>query len=264
MRKDFGESEKLRFFIGDVRDRDRLRRAMEGVELVIHAAALKRVEVGQYNPGEMVKTNVTGAMNVIESAQDAGVKTVVAISSDKACEPLNAYGKSKAMAEDLFTTANNTTRSGKGPRFCVVRYGNVAASAGSVIPIWREFLKMGQTRVPVTDPECTRFWMTIEEATDLVLWAASSKVTTIAVPALPAYRLGDLAEAMGATPEVMGLGGGEKRHETMISSNEAARFSLHDGMWVMSEGRAILEGALTSDKARRMSVDELKVRLESV
>ena len=265
MKRELGDDERLRWFIGDVRDRDRLRRAMDGVDVVVHAAALKRVEVGEYNPGEMVKTNVNGAVNVVEAALDAGVAKVVAISSDKACEPLNAYGKSKALAEHIFLAANNA-RGARGARFAVARYGNVAGSAGSVIPIWRNLLELGSKTAPVTDPECTRFWMTADEACDLVLWAIeNAEGGELIVPSLPAYRLGDLAAAMGLEPDVIGLGQGEKRHETMIAAGEAGRFTLHGGRWVAGrEGRAVREGALSSDSARRMSVEEIRVRLESV
>lgn len=231
--------ERLRWFIGDVRDRQRLRRAMEGVDLVVHAAALKRVEVGEYNPSEMVMTNVMGAMNVIEAAQDAGVEKVVGLSTDKAFAPVNAYGTSKLMAEKLFLAANNT-RGKTGPSFAVTRYGNVAGSTGSVIPRWRALLAQGYTTVPVTDPECTRFWMTLQEAVDLVMHTAETMAGgELAIPELPAYRLGDLAEAMGAAPVILGLGAHEKRHESMSE-------------------------ILSSDKARRMSVPELREALEVV
>lgn len=230
--------DRLRFFIGDVRDRDRLRRAMEGVSTVVHAAALKRIEVGHYNPVEMVKTNVMGAINVIEAAQDAGVKKVVALSSDKAYQPISPYGFSKAMAESLFLAANNA-RGRDGPIFAVTRYGNVAGSAGSVIPKWREILKTGDT-VPVTDPECTRFWMTMDEAVALVAETIETmKGGELMIPELPAYVLGDLAEAMGAKMDVTGLNGFEKKHEGM-----------KDG--------------LTSDRVRRMSVGELKEGLTTL
>ena len=142
---------RLRFFIGDVRDRDRLRRAFEGVDVVIHAAALKRIEVGEYNPAEMVKTNVIGAMNVIEAAHDAGVGKVINLSTDKAFQPISPYGHSKALAESLFLNANNA-HGKNGPRFAVTRYGNVSGSRGSVIPKWRNM----KVIVPVTDPEATR------------------------------------------------------------------------------------------------------------
>lgn len=228
--------ERLRFFIGDVRDRDRLRRAMEGIDVVIHAAALKRIEVGAYNPLEVKKTNIDGAANVIEAATDASVAKVVALSTDKAFQPVSPYGTSKAFAESLFIAANNT-KGATGPLFSVCRYGNVWASTGSVVPTWRKMILEGAPSVPVTDPECTRFFMTMREAVDLVLKTAKNmKGGEIAIPTLPAYRLGDLAEAMGAQMEVRGLPPYEKLHESMAEGN-------------------------SSDKARRMSVDELRSAL---
>lgn len=225
--------DRLRFMIGDVRDRDRLRRAMEGVDVVIHAAALKRIEVGNYNPIEMVKTNVGGAINVIEAAQDARVKKVVALSSDKAFRPVSPYGTSKALAESVFLAANNTTGN-YGPKFSVCRYGNVWASTGSVVPIWRGMKARGLDTVPVTDPECTRFFMRMSEAVDLVMNTINSSIVgELAIPRLPAYRLGDLASAMEMNIKVTGLPAWEKLHESM---NE----ELH------------------SDDARRMTVEELK------
>lgn len=231
------DSDRLRFFIGDVRDRDRLRRAMEGVETVVHAAALKRIEVGQYNPSEMVKTNVIGSMNVIEAAQDAGVKKVVALSSDKAFQPISPYGCSKALGESLFLAANNTVVKDK-IKFSVTRYGNVAGSAGSIIPKWRAILENSDT-VPVTNPNCTRFWMTMDEAIDLVLNTIKEIPGEIVIPVLPAFRIGDLAEAMGAKMEITGLPEWEKKHESMEENQ-------------------------SSDTARRMSIQELKSALESV
>jgi UDP-N-acetylglucosamine 4,6-dehydratase len=221
---------RLRFFIGDVRDRDRLRRAMDGIEVVIHAAALKRIEVGAYNPLEVKKTNIDGAANVIEAATDAGVSRVVALSSDKAFEPVSPYGTSKAFAESLFLAANNT-RGWNGPRFAVVRYGNVWCSTGSVVPTWRAILH-NNDRVPVTDPECTRFFMTMNEAVSLVLDTAETmQGGEIAIPALPAYRLGDLAEAMGAKMDVRGLPSYEKMHESLAEnkcSKDARRMSVEE------------------------------------
>lgn len=228
---------RLRFFIGDVRDRDRLRRAFEGIDVVIHAAALKRIEVGAYNPIEMVKTNVIGTMNVVEAAMDAGVKRVVGLSSDKAFQPVSPYGQSKALAETILLNANNMTPQ-DGPTFRVVRYGNVAGSRGSVIPRWREMKKSGAT-VPVTDPECTRFWMHMDEAVDLVRAAMVARTDEILIPTLPAYRLGDLAKVLGVKMDVKGLPLWEKRHEGMAPGN-------------------------TSDVARRMSCEELASELELV
>lgn len=239
MRADFKDDERLRFFIGDVRDRDRLRRAMTGCTHVVHAAALKRIEVGVYNPAEMVKTNVLGAMNVIEAAQDApGVLGVVYLSTDKAVEPVSPYGQSKALAESLFLAANNTVADGS-PRFMVTRYGNVAGSNGSVIPLWRDHLKKGDV-VRVSDPEATRFWMFMHEAVDLVARALDAGEPGPVIPDLPAFALSDLAAAMGVTRmDVYGLKPFEKKHE-----------SLRPG--------------LTSDKARRMSVPEIREALAHV
>ena len=226
---------RMRYFIGDVRDRDRLRRAMEGIEIVVHAAALKRIEVGFSNPMEVKKTNIDGAANVIEAATDARVRNVVALSTDKAFEPISPYGTSKAFAESLFLAAENT-RGWHGPHFSVVRYGNVWGSTGSVVPTWRKILETSDT-VPVTDPECTRFFMTMAEAVDLVFKTAMHMTGgEINIPTLPAYRLGDLAEAMGARMDVRGLPAFEKRHESMGPGN-------------------------SSDKARRMSVAELREAL---
>lgn len=238
---------RMRFFIGDVRDRDRLRRAMEGVDTVVHAAALKRIEVGAYNPIEMVRTNVDGAINVIEGAQDEDVDSVVLLSTDKAYQPISPYGQSKAMAEGLFNAANHTVRTG-GPKFTITRYGNVFNSTGSVVPRWRAMQANGLPTVPLTDPECTRFFMTSDEASGLVLEAVqdleasrrwNQPFTRLHVPSLPAYRLGDLAVAMGVTPQIIGLPAFEKRHESM-------------------------GGGASSDIARRMSVEELKEALKHV
>lgn len=235
--------DRIRWFIGDVRDQRRLRRAMEGVDLVIHAAALKRVEVGEYNPGEMIKTNVLGTMNMIEAATEAGVQKVVALSTDKACQPLNAYGASKLLMEKQVLGANNT-RGAKGPRFAVTRYGNVAGSTGSVIPTWRHAIRTNSP-IYLTDPDATRFWMTLKEAIDLVLTTSHSmQGGELVIPTLPAYRLGDLLLAMTPrTPEgikASGLGPGEKRHELMD------------------------EHGSDSSIARRMTVDELREALRSV
>ncbi len=232
-------SDRIRWFIGDVRDRDRLRRAFEGVDIVVHAAALKRIEVGAYNPIEMVKTNVIGSMNVIEAAMDAGVSKVVSLSSDKAYQPISPYGQTKALMEGLMLAANNAS---PHTRFAVTRYGNIAGSAGSVIPKWRQQLYDQAPHtgpVSVTDPDCTRFWMTMDEAVDLVLDTIQTMPKEVAIPDLPAFRLDDLVEAMGAYYHKKGLPKWEKKHE-----------GLKDG--------------LTSDAARRMTVPELRKALETV
>lgn len=239
MRDKFKDDERLRFFVGDVRDQARLRRACEGVHLVVHAAALKRIEVGHYNPEEMIKTNVIGSMNVIEAATDANVKKVVFLSTDKAFEPCSPYGQSKALAESLFLAANNS-RGAKGPIFAVTRYGNVAGSTGSVIPKWRSILKSGAICVPMTDKNCTRFYMSLDEAVQLVIYTAETMLGgELVIPKLPAYRLEDLAAAMGAIPIEQGLANWEKLHEGMGPGN-------------------------TSDLARRMTVDEIREALAHV
>lgn len=230
MREEFND-DRLRYFIGDVRDAPRLRRAMNGCDVVIHAAALKRIEVGAYNPTEMIRTNVDGALNVVEAAQDAGVGRVIGISSDKAFQPVSPYGQTKALAESLFLAANNTVAR-DGPRFSVCRYGNVWCSRGSVVPKWLQMISDGAKAVPVTDPDCTRFFMKIGEAVDLVL----ETITTMrggetAIPVLPAYRLGDLAEAIGVEMTITGLPKWEKRHESMSDEScsvDARRMSIEE------------------------------------
>lgn len=236
MRQDFRDHPRLRFFIGDVRDQARLRRAFSGIDVVVHAAALKRIEVGAYNPLEMVKTNVIGAMNVVEAAMDAGVEKVVALSTDKAYQPISPYGQSKALAEAIFLSSNNA-RGVDGPHFAVTRYGNVAGSNGSVIPLWRELIDRGE-HVTVTDHECTRFWMDMSEAVDLVFSAINAMPQDPLIPLLPAYRLDDLLTAMGVVDFIeIGLPTHEKLHECMALGN-------------------------CSNTARRLTVDELRERLK--
>lgn len=222
--------ERLRWFLGDVRDRDRLRRALEGVECVIHAAALKRVEAGEFNPGEFVKTNVLGTLNLIEAAHDAGVRRVVGLSTDKALNPQNAYGASKLLMEKLLLAANNA-RGEHGPMFAVTRFGNVAGSRGSVIDMWRNG---GNT---LTHPDCTRYWLSESDAMAIVWSALELMPSEPLIPVLRAYRLGDLADAMGLDAITFtGLRPGEQMHE-----------GLRDGE--------------SSETAPRMTVEELRAAL---
>ncbi len=219
----------LRWFIGDVRERDTLRRAIEGCDTVIHAAALKRIEVGVYNPGQMFRTNIWGSENVAEASRDAGASKVMLISTDKAVQPVSPYGVSKLAAESLFLAANDHY-SATGTRLSVVRYGNVWCSNGSVVPLWRYIVRSGAIPT-ITDPECTRFFMTLDEASTFVINALRvMRGGEVSVPELPAYRLGDVAEAMGINPIVTGLPKHEKLHEIMtlggISSNEAERMTI--------------------------------------
>lgn len=187
---------------------------MEGIEIVIHAAALKRIEVGAYDPLEVKKTNIDGTANVIEAALDARVERAVLLSTDKAYQPISPYGTSKAFAESLWLAANNM-RGWNRTAFACVRYGNVWNSTGSVVPTWKKILETSDM-VPVTDPECTRFYMTMQGAIDLVFQTALHAVGgEVEIPVLPAYRLGDLADAMGAKMDVRGLPAYEKLHESM-------------------------------------------------
>jgi len=207
----------LRYFIGDVRDAARLHRAMEGIDVVIHAAALKQVPAAEYNPFECIKTNVLGAQNVIEACLDSKVKHVVALSTDKAAAPINLYGATKLCSDKLFTAANNIKGS-RDLRFSVVRYGNVMGSRGSVIPFFLERRKTGT--LPITDPAMTRFNISLQDGVDMVLWAIhNAQGGEIFVPKIPSYRITDVAMAIGPECQhpVIGIRPGEKIHEEMIT-----------------------------------------------
>ncbi len=221
MANDFGQHRALRYFIGDVRDVERLRRAMEGVEIVVHAAALKQVPAAEYNPFECIKTNVLGAQNVIEAALDRGVKRVVALSTDKAAAPINLYGATKLCSDKLFTAANNI-RGSRDLRLSVVRYGNVMGSRGSVIPF---FLKKRSSGVlPITDPTMTRFNISLREGVEMVMWSIEhAQGGEIFVPKIPSYRITDVATAIGpdCKQEVIGIRPGEKIHEEMITESDS-------------------------------------------
>ena len=212
---------QLRFFIGDVRDEQRLRRAMEGIDIVVHAAALKQVPTAEYNPFECIKTNVLGAQNIIESALDVGVKHVVALSTDKAAAPINLYGATKLCSDKLFVAANNI-RGSRDIRFSVVRYGNVMGSRGSVIPFFLEKRKTGV--LPITDPRMTRFNISLDDGVGLVLHALKKSIGgEIYVPKIPSYRITDVAEAVGPNCEtpIVGVRPGEKIHEEMITHGDS-------------------------------------------
>lgn len=211
----------LRYFIGDVRDANRLRRAMEGVDIVIHAAALKQVPAAEYNPFECIKTNVFGAQNVIEACLDTGVKRVVALSTDKAAAPINLYGATKLCSDKLFTAAHNI-KGNRDLRFSVVRYGNVMGSRGSVIPFFQACRKTGV--LPITDPAMTRFNIVLQDGVDMVLWALeNAQGSEIFVPKIPSYRITDVAKAVGPDCEhrIIGTRPGEKIHEEMITASDS-------------------------------------------
>jgi len=223
MSYEFGERDfpAIRYFIGDIRDADRLRRALEGIDVVVHAAALKQVPAAEYNPFECIKTNVLGAQNLIEACLDTGVKRVVALSTDKAAAPVNLYGATKLCADKLFTAANNI-RGARDIRFSVVRYGNVMGSRGSVIPF---FLEKKHTGVlPITDPNMTRFNICLEEGVEMVLWSIENAWGgEVLVPRIPSYRIVDVAAAIDGKCEVriVGVRPGEKIHEEMITASDS-------------------------------------------
>ena len=223
----------LRFFIGDVRDRARLVRAMHDVDVVVHAAALKQIPACEYNPFEAIQTNVMGAKNVIDAAIDSGVKRVIALSTDKAVNPINLYGATKLCAEKLFVQAN-TYGFSRGTTFACVRYGNVIGSSGSVVPLFQAQRASG--RVSVTDPKMTRFWITLQQGVDFVARCLGQmRGGEIFVPKLPSTRIMDLVEAVapGCRVEFVGIRPGEKLHEVLISEDEARQALELEDMFVV-------------------------------
>lgn len=215
--------DKLRFFIGDVRDKERMMRAFEGVDVVVHAAALKQVPTCEYNPFEAIKTNVHGAQNVIDCAIDSGVQKVVALSTDKACAPINLYGATKLCSDKLFI-AGNAYCGSKDTRFAVVRYGNVAGSRGSVIPFFQKLVEEGATELPITDMRMTRFWLKLEQAVEMVLEAIEHmQGGELYVKKIPSMKMPDLAKAIAPNLKIkeVGIRPGEKIHEQMITKEDA-------------------------------------------
>jgi UDP-N-acetylglucosamine 4,6-dehydratase/5-epimerase len=234
MARQFANDSRLRFFLGDVRDRDRLRRAFQGVDVVIHAAALKQVPAAEYNPFEFIKTNVMGAQNVVDAALDSGVAKVVALSTDKAANPINLYGASKLCADKLFVAANSYS-GGNVTRFSCVRYGNVVGSRGSVIPFFLERRASGV--VPITHPDMTRFWITLEQGVTLVFAAlAAMRGGEIFVPKIPSMKLADLARAIApdCRLEIVGIRPGEKLHEVMVPGDESRHTYEYDTHYVIA------------------------------
>lgn len=253
---------RLHFIIGDVRDPQRVRQAMTGVDIAIHAAALKHVPIGEANPSEVIKTNIMGTMNVIDAAMECGVDRVMLISSDKAVQPVNAYGATKMLAEKLFIQANDLY--GNHTKFSCVRYGNVVASRGSVILVWREQAKTGT--ITLTDDRMTRFWITMDQA---VRFVASCLIIMsggeIFVPKLPSATLTDLAEAVapGCKQKVTGIRLGEKLHETLISAEEICRtiFSCEAEFYLIRKSDTILwygEPYASNTNSHWLTVEQMK------
>ena len=236
MANEFSEyANRLRFFIGDVRDKDRLRRAFEGVDYVIHAAALKQVPACEYNPNEAIKTNIHGAQNVIDAALDTEVTKVVALSTDKAVNPVNLYGGTKLVSDKLFIAAN-AYAGNKNINFSVVRYGNVAGSRGSVIPYFNDLINEGKDELPITDKRMTRFWISLTEGVELVVKAlAEATGGETFISKIPSFKVTDLAQAMlpGCKMPEVGIRPGEKLHEIMITVEDSTTTYEYDNHYIV-------------------------------
>jgi UDP-N-acetylglucosamine 4,6-dehydratase len=235
LQNEIGNDPRLRWFIGDIRDIERLKRALHGVDFVIHTAALKQVDTGEYNPMEFIKTNVLGSQNVIDACIESGIKKVVALSTDKASSPINLYGATKLTADKLFVAANNYSYS-YGTTFCVVRYGNVMGSRGSVIPYWKNLAAEGKP-LPITDLRMTRFWISIDQAVKFVIDSLEiMEGGELYVPRIPSMRIVDLASAVapGAMLEEVGMRPGEKLHEEMISADDSRRTVVMNRRYVVT------------------------------
>ncbi len=270
--------DKMRFFIGDVRDGARLERAMEGVDYVVHAAALKQVPACEYNPTEAIKTNVDGAQNVINAALNTGVKRVVALSTDKAVNPVNLYGATKMVSDKLFIAANAYSGT-KDINFSIVRYGNVAGSRGSIIPFFKNLIAEGATELPVTDYRMTRFWISLPEGVELVLKAlAEAKGGETFISKIPSFNIKDLAEAMcpGIATKEVGIRPGEKLDEVMVTVEDAPFTYEYDKHFIVYpqvvyndnqvpdlSGKKVPDGFYYSsgNNSQWMSVEEIRRRL---
>lgn len=227
---------RIRYFLGDIRDKDRLMRAFHGVDLVVHAAALKQVPAAEYNPSEFVKTNVMGAMNIIDAAIYCGVQRVIALSTDKAVNPINLYGATKLCSDKLFVAAGSYVGEDEGTRFAVVRYGNVIGSRGSIIPLWKQMLAEGAKKLPITDTRMSRFWITLDQALELVLMSYKiMRGGEIFVPKIPSMRISDLAEAVapGVPHEICGIRPGEKLSEVLVSNEDARKTREFDTFYAI-------------------------------
>lgn len=279
--KNHPQADKLRFFIGDVRDKERLYRAFDGVDYVVHAAALKQVPSCEYNPMEAVKTNINGAMNIVDAALDCGVKRVVALSTDKAVNPINLYGGTKLVSDKLFIAANAYAGE-KDVNFSIVRYGNVAGSRGSVIPFFRNIVANGGTSLPITDYRMTRFWISLEQGVELVIKALSeAKGGETFISKIPSFKITDLAQAIlpGCEMPEVGIREGEKLHEIMVTREDSMLTYEYDKHFIVYPhfdwwkkdqiqpgGRKVEQGYEYSSgtNTQWLSVDEIKELLKTV
>lgn len=271
----------MRYFIGDVRDKDRLKRAFEGVDYVIHAAALKQVPACEYNPNEAIRTNINGAQNVIDAALDTNVKKVIALSTDKAVNPVNLYGGTKLVSDKLFVAANAYSGT-KDICFAIVRYGNVAGSRGSIIPLFHNIIKNGGTELPITDMRMTRFWISLTEGVELVIKALKeAKGGETFISKIPSFRVPDLAEAMlpGCKIKEIGIRPGEKLHEIMVTTEDSFNTYEYDKHYIVYpqmvfnerqvpdlSGKKVEEGFSYSSgtNSEWLSVEDLRERLKEV
>lgn len=278
MKQQFDKYENIRFFIGDVRDKERLLRACDGIDYIIHAAALKQVPAMEYNPTEAIKTNIIGAMNIIEASLDRGIKKVVALSTDKACNPINLYGATKLCSDKLFVAANSYSGS-HAARFSVVRYGNVVGSRGSVVPFFQAKKKEGV--LPITDERMTRFWITLEQGARFVIKSFEiMQGGEIFVPKIPSMKIMDLARAIAPECKTLktGIRPGEKLHEVMISEDDARNTCELDDCYIIqpafhwwdrnnhTTGKAVPEGFRYSSDTNQqwLKVEELKGIISSL
>lgn len=280
--KEYNRNNQLRFFIGDVRDKCRLQRAMDGVDYVIHAAALKQVPACEYNPGEAIKTNIHGAQNVIDAALDSGtVRKVVALSTDKAVNPVNLYGGTKLVSDKLFIAANAYAGM-KDINFSVVRYGNVAGSRGSIIPLFRNIIQNGGNELPITDFRMTRFWISLEQGVELVIKAlAEATGGETFISKIPSFHVTDLAEAMcpGCKMKEIGIRPGEKLHEIMVTVEDSYMTYEYDKHFIVYpqvtwndrqkrnlSGKKVADGFSYSSGSNTewLSVEQIRQLLEEV
>ena len=279
--KNHPQADKLRFFIGDVRDKERLYRAFDGVDYVVHAAALKQVPSCEYNPMEAVKTNINGAMNIVDAALDCGVKRVVALSTDKAVNPINLYGGTKLVSDKLFIAANAYAGE-KDVNFSIVRYGNVAGSRGLVIPFFRNIVANGGTSLPITDYRMTRFWISLEQGVELVIKALSeAKGGETFISKIPSFKITDLAQAIlpGCEMPEVGIREGEKLHEIMVTREDSMltyeydkhfivypHFDWWDTNKIHVGGKKVEQGFEYSSGTNTewLTVEQIKERLKTV
>jgi UDP-N-acetylglucosamine 4,6-dehydratase len=272
LRGEFKDDSRIRWFIGDIRDIERLKRALHGIDYVIHAAALKQVDTGEYNPMEFIKTNVMGSQNVIDASISAGVKRVVALSTDKASSPINLYGATKLTADKLFIAANNYSFS-YGTTFSVVRYGNVMGSRGSVIPFFSTLAAEGKP-LPLTDLRMTRFWISIDAAVNFVLSSLDlMSGGELYVPRIPSMKLIDLAKAVDPAAKIVEIGmrPGEKLHEEMISADDSRRTFITGDRYIVTpvvaewgykepEGQRMREGVAYQSNTNDLWMTEEEIR----